>query len=55
MTPSKVMRPGTPTVTVRGEYDPAACRFAVEFTQVTPPTPGQPGGGKRAFYSKGRR
>ena len=33
---------GTPTVTVRGEYDPAARSFAVEFTQATPPTPGQP-------------
>jgi aminopeptidase N len=33
---------GTPRVTVKGTYDAAAQTYRVDFTQETPPTPGQP-------------
>ncbi|RDI58756.1 aminopeptidase N [Microvirga subterranea] len=33
---------GTPRVTVTGTYDPAAKTYRLDFTQATPPTPGQP-------------
>ena len=32
---------GTPTVTARGRYDAQARRYTIDFTQSTPPTPGQ--------------
>ncbi len=32
---------GTPQVTAKGEYDPAARTFTLHVTQTTPPTPGQ--------------
>lgn len=32
---------GTPTVTARGHYDPAAKVYRLTLTQATPPTPGQ--------------
>jgi len=32
---------GTPRVTVRGAYDAAAQTYRLDFTQATPPTPGQ--------------
>jgi aminopeptidase N len=33
---------GTPRVTVKGTYDAAARTYRLDFTQETPPTPGQP-------------
>lgn len=33
---------GTPRVTVTGTYDQAAQTYRLDFTQTTPPTPGQP-------------
>ncbi|MBV9956176.1 MAG: aminopeptidase N, partial [Pseudolabrys sp.] len=33
---------GTPEVTVRGSYDPAAATFTLDCRQTVPPTPGQP-------------
>lgn len=33
---------GTPRVTVKGTYDGAAQTYRLDFTQATPPTPGQP-------------
>lgn len=33
---------GTPRVSVHGEYDEAARTYRLDFTQQTPPTPGQP-------------
>ncbi|AWM87735.1 aminopeptidase N [Microvirga sp. 17 mud 1-3] len=33
---------GTPRVTVRGVYDATAQTYRLDFTQATPPTPGQP-------------
>ena len=33
---------GTPTLKVRTHFDPAAQTFRLDFTQATPPTPGQP-------------
>ncbi|HZH53298.1 MAG TPA: aminopeptidase N [Microvirga sp.] len=33
---------GTPRVTVKGTYDTAAQTYRIDFSQETPPTPGQP-------------
>ncbi|HYD98346.1 MAG TPA: aminopeptidase N [Alphaproteobacteria bacterium] len=33
---------GTPEVTARGDYDPAAKRYTLTLSQACPPTPGQP-------------
>src|SRR5215203_6035160 len=33
---------GTPRVEVKGSYDPIARTYRLDFTQSTPPTPGQP-------------
>jgi aminopeptidase N len=33
---------GTPRVTVKGRYDETEQTYRLDFTQVTPPTPGQP-------------
>ena len=33
---------GTPRLTVRSQFDPAAQTFTLDFAQETPPTPGQP-------------
>ncbi|HEX2137338.1 MAG TPA: aminopeptidase N, partial [Microvirga sp.] len=33
---------GTPRVTVKGTYDAAAHTYRIDFSQSTPPTPGQP-------------
>ncbi|WP_262028618.1 aminopeptidase N [Microvirga sp. Mcv34] len=33
---------GTPRVKVKGHYDPDARTYRIDFTQSTPPTPGQP-------------
>jgi aminopeptidase N len=36
------LQAGTPKLTVAEEYDAAARRYALDFTQANPPTPGQP-------------
>ncbi len=33
---------GTPVLTARGAYDPAARTYTLDLSQATPPTPGQP-------------
>ena len=33
---------GTPHVAVEGSHDASTCTYRLEFTQTTPPTPGQP-------------
>ncbi|WP_262298460.1 aminopeptidase N [Microvirga sesbaniae] len=40
---------GTPRVTVKGHHDPDAKTFRLDFTQSTPPTPGQPEKGAMAI------